>query len=264
MKIFYGSDIHLEFSRGSFKIPKCDVLLLAGDVLVANYGEFEDYQSDIPRFFLECSNKCKNTFMIMGNHEHYNGILKNTRKNIKNILSHLNITNVHVLENDVVDIGDYMLFGATFWTDVKSNSPLVAWDIRNGLNDFSYISTEGLDTFTPYDSWLLNQYSRELLQSFLSTDYGKDKIVMTHHAPFFDSIHPRFLVRNDNISFAYANTGLEEIIKENSPKFWIHGHTHDPFEYEEYGTKVLCNPRGYVRYTGHTKAVEKFSFKAMK
>jgi predicted phosphodiesterase len=26
---------------------------------------------------------------------------------------------------------------------------------------------------------------------------------------------------------------------------WIHGHTHDPFDYEINGTRVICNPRGY-------------------
>jgi predicted phosphodiesterase len=28
---------------------------------------------------------------------------------------------------------------------------------------------------------------------------------------------------------------------------WIHGHTHDSCDYEMNGTRVVCNPRGYVR-----------------
>ncbi len=27
---------------------------------------------------------------------------------------------------------------------------------------------------------------------------------------------------------------------------WIHGHMYDPFDYEIYGTRVVCNPRGYA------------------
>ena len=27
---------------------------------------------------------------------------------------------------------------------------------------------------------------------------------------------------------------------------WVHGHMHDPFDYEIYGTRVVCNPRGYA------------------
>ena len=26
---------------------------------------------------------------------------------------------------------------------------------------------------------------------------------------------------------------------------WIHGHTHDSFDYEVAGTRVICNPKGY-------------------
>ena len=30
-------------------------------------------------------------------------------------------------------------------------------------------------------------------------------------------------------------------------QLWVHGHTHDSFDYEVAGTRVLCNPRGYCR-----------------
>jgi hypothetical protein len=26
---------------------------------------------------------------------------------------------------------------------------------------------------------------------------------------------------------------------------WIHGHTHDSFDYAVAGTRVICNPKGY-------------------
>jgi len=28
---------------------------------------------------------------------------------------------------------------------------------------------------------------------------------------------------------------------------WIHGHTHDSFDYAVNGVRVVCNPRGYAR-----------------
>ena len=28
---------------------------------------------------------------------------------------------------------------------------------------------------------------------------------------------------------------------------WIHGHTHDSFDYRLNGTRVVCNPRGYAK-----------------
>ncbi|MCY1376215.1 hypothetical protein D9M69_636870 [compost metagenome] len=28
---------------------------------------------------------------------------------------------------------------------------------------------------------------------------------------------------------------------------WVHGHTHDSFDYMLHGTRVACNPRGYAK-----------------
>ena len=28
---------------------------------------------------------------------------------------------------------------------------------------------------------------------------------------------------------------------------WVHGHTHDSFDYTVNGTRVVCNPRGYAK-----------------
>ena len=43
---------------------------------------------------------------------------------------------------------------------------------------------------------------------------------------------------------AFASS-LEGLIEEYQPILWIHGHTHDPFDYELFATRVVCNPRGY-------------------
>jgi Icc-related predicted phosphoesterase len=33
---------------------------------------------------------------------------------------------------------------------------------------------------------------------------------------------------------------------EHQPRLWIHGHTHESFDYEIGKTRVVCNPRGYA------------------
>ena len=30
-------------------------------------------------------------------------------------------------------------------------------------------------------------------------------------------------------------------------QLWVHGHTHDTFDYAIRGTRVICNPRGYAK-----------------
>ena len=56
------------------------------------------------------------------------------------------------------------------------------------------------------------------------------------------SVSARF--NTDSLSPAFASR-LELVIEEFAPALWIHGHTHDAFDYEIYGTRVVCNPRGY-------------------
>ena len=31
-----------------------------------------------------------------------------------------------------------------------------------------------------------------------------------------------------------------------TPALWIHGHMHQSYDYTEYDTRVICNPRGYA------------------
>ena len=45
-----------------------------------------------------------------------------------------------------------------------------------------------------------------------------------------------------NASFA---SDLSGILKRYDIDLWVHGHTHWTFDYEVYGTRVVCNPYGY-------------------
>jgi predicted phosphodiesterase len=36
-------------------------------------------------------------------------------------------------------------------------------------------------------------------------------------------------------------------LMEPRASVWIHGHTHESFDYVVNGTRVVCNPRGYLR-----------------
>ena len=40
---------------------------------------------------------------------------------------------------------------------------------------------------------------------------------------------------------------IEKVILDLQPKYWIHGHTHIPCQYDLGDTRVVCNPRGYPR-----------------
>ena len=44
-----------------------------------------------------------------------------------------------------------------------------------------------------------------------------------------------------------AQLGRQHLLGGERVALWVHGHTHDSFDYEVAGTRVLCNPRGYAR-----------------
>jgi Icc-related predicted phosphoesterase len=69
-------------------------------------------------------------------------------------------------------------------------------------------------------------------------------VVVTHHAPSRSSIHPRFAGSLLNACFV---SDLEALADGDKVRLWVHGHTHDSFDYQLNGTRVVCNPRGYAR-----------------
>jgi len=82
------------------------------------------------------------------------------------------------------------------------------------------------------------------LASRLATPHDEPTVVITHHAPSPRSIHPRFAGTLLNACFV---SDAESLLGADRALLWIHGHTHDSFDYEVKGTRVVCNPRGYSR-----------------
>jgi hypothetical protein len=152
---------------------------------------------------------------------------------------------VHFLENDEIVIDGVRFLGATLWTDFN----LFGTELREkaisagkrGLNDFRMIVERG-DTFSPSDAIALCNKSVGWLKSKLTTvDDIAETVVITHHLPSMQSVSERYC--SDILSACFASN-FDELLGYS--KLWIHGHTHDSFDYTANGTRVICNPRGYV------------------
>jgi len=50
--------------------------------------------------------------------------------------------------------------------------------------------------------------------------------------------------KSDTFSDTFSSR-LQSIIAKYQPELWIHGDTHVSCDYEIFGTRVVCNPRGY-------------------
>jgi predicted phosphodiesterase len=185
---------------------------------------------------------------VLGNHEFYGGSLDGTCEEMRQLCSG---TNVHVLDQGEIVLGNVRFLGVTLWTDFKLydddeanvNAKLQA---RQVVRDFSRIRTSAAAdrVFSPEDSAVLFDQHAHWLDTKLDEPHAGPTVVVTHHAPTRNSIHPRFAGSPLNPSFV---SNAQDLLGKDRVQLWIHGHTHDSFDYVVNGTRVICNPRGYAR-----------------
>ena len=233
MRISCASDLHLEFGDVELISEPADVLVLAGDICTV-----ATWKSSYLNFFLKCADQFENVIYISGNHEYYLSEFSNVQKFLKEKLD--NLLNVHFLENETLTIQGITFVCSTLWTDCNNNDPEIKDLLKRKMSDFGVIKFNPVRTFHPMDSVILHNTARDFIERHIPE---QKTVIVTHHLPSFKSNHPRF--KNDPINFGFASN-LENIMINNPQiKLWIHGHTHDPFDYKIGETRVVCNPRGY-------------------
>ena len=267
MKITVVSDIHLEFDKNpTVKLAGGDILLLAGDIVVAKPLTIKRTDKDARKlrriadpFFIEECGKFAKVFYIMGNHEHYNNIFDYTLPILREYLEDIKVTNVTILDKEFVDLNDeWQLFGGTLWTDYNNNDWFARHNAQNQMSDHQIIKKlkpvnnpygEPFGRFLPTDAFDEHKLTLKALEEDIY-DYkriDRPTIVMTHHAPTAQSVHPRF--GTDLLNYAYFTNLEDTILDHPNIKFWFHGHTHDNHEYAVGDNcRVICNPRGYAGY----------------
>ena len=260
MKIHLNSDVHIEFDQQpTHTLVGGDVLLLAGDVCVADLLRKERTDKKAIRhrrvcdaFFKEECAKYEKVYMIMGNHEHYHGVFDNTAMIMR---EYLRDTNVTLLDKEWTDLNEHwQLFGGTMWTDYDQSDWFAMQDAKNKMNDHRIIekikgeAVNGtvMGRFLPEDA--VEEYRDTVaeLVSHVIDNPEKKKIVMTHHAPCAQSIHPRYQGMRLNAAYYTEMSGW--IMDQPDIKYWFHGHMHDSFDYIVGDCRVVCNPRGYAGY----------------
>ena len=210
-----------------------DVVVLAGDVHVKDRGL---------RWIIDQKFGCP-VLYVLGNHEFYRekfpGLIDKLKQDAKG-------TNVRVLDNDSAEIGEYRFFGCTLWSDMELLGDQHASSIAaaDTMNDYRLIRlSKTYRRLAPSDTKAWHFRSVRKLTEFLVRSDPARTIVVTHHAPSIRSIVDRY--RADPVSAAFASN-MDDLILEHQPRLWIHGHTHESFDYEIGKTRVVCNPRGYA------------------
>lgn len=149
--------------------------------------------------------------------------------------------NIHLLENNYVDIKDYRFIGANLWTNFYNRNPISMLACQQRLNDYRLIRKYDNQIITPEN--VANVYDKSKAYLFNHMSSTKTNIVITHTAPSSLSIPEKYFAEYE-ISGGYISN-LEDDILKNNIKLWIHGHTHESFNYYIGNTRVICNPYGY-------------------
>ena len=233
MKLHVLNDLHIEFADFELPATDADVIILAGDTVVGESG----------LAWLERQSLNKPVIYVPGNHEFYRHDITLVDK-----LKARSPLGVYVLNNDVLEINGVRFLGTVLWTDFllfgDADKYLAMQHARKGMNDFSLIRING-QRYTPEDSIRLHQESRGWLEMMLGRPYEGKTVIITHHAPSSRSVPARY--SKDLLTPAYASN-LEGLMAGHRVSVWAHGHTHNPFDYNVHGTRVICNPRGYIPY----------------
>lgn len=257
MKLLILSDLHLEFAPFE-PMPdlEFDVAILAGDI---HSPAKRAVQWAVERF------PDKHVIYVPGNHEYYDGRLDTTLSEAR---SSAEGSHVHLLDGNEQVIDGVRFLGATLWTDFELSietpeGPVsdVAWAMKtatNLLNDYALVRTVDVSAergtwrykqgrkLQAADTLRIHQAQRAWLYEKLSGPFAGPTVVVTHHAPHRGSLSARYA--DDWASGAFV-TELPDAFFD-VPVLWVHGHTHQKFDYRVRACRVVGNPRGYVNWSG--------------
>ena len=244
MKLHILSDLHLElfkFDPDPAGVAAADVIVLAGDIHKGTQaipwarGAFPD----------------KRILYVAGNHEYYDHYWFML---IKQLRAEARRHDVDFLENDAITIDGVRFLGTTLWTDFEFNAPSrKSQNMRLAENEMAdyWLISPAVSVGQPHarlqasHTLARHQESIAWLKAELPRGDPDKTVVVTHHYPHRNSCAPRWGKDPMNAAFG-SNIPLDVLF---GATLWVHGHTHDSFDYQvkdaERSVRVVCNPRGY-------------------
>jgi Icc-related predicted phosphoesterase len=237
MKLQIFSDLHVDVApiKPITIADGVDALIVAGDTCEGAVRAFEHLRQIVPLTIP--------IVMVMGNHEYYHRFVPDELGLARERAAS---SNIHLLDDDNTVICGVRFAGATLWTDYAifgaANVPQVMNACAHGMNDHRLIGwqKEPWLRFRPQEAARLHHQSTAFLAETLATSFPT--VVVTHHAPHWDSVLPRY--QSDRVTGAFVSD-LSTLIETLQPRLWIHGHVHNSCDYQIGATRVLANPHGY-------------------
>lgn len=220
------SDVHTEFHRDGGKFFCENLPVLASTLVIA--GDFSIGKNLIQTVSV-LVNRFENVIYICGNHEYYG----TPRGDIHNAMIKLQkrFINFHWLNNSSTIIDGQKFVGSTMWFRDQPDNVFY----KDLMNDFTVIPS--------FNKWVYDENRKA--DKFFAKEVEEGCVVISHHAPCDLSASKRY---KDSPTNRFYICDQSNLIREKKPKYWIHGHMHEPVSYQLHDTWVESNPFGYVGF----------------
>ena len=258
MKIAYTSDLHLDFwidpklqgakrerlvknfADSLFGDMDADLLVIAGDV-----GHYDDQNI---AFLAEAAKRFEHIVLTWGNHDLYL-VSRRQRERYKESFARLaafkakceDLEGVKLLDGESVEIDGLRIWGSGMWYEVED---LGMWcstmsDATKIVTSKSAVARE-IDDHGRVKSCYFdpNELYRREMERLGNLEYAD--VVVSHVPPllFMADERPEF---GEPYYFFNGKDAIERI----SPKVWIFGHKHSPYDLVYKQTRLVSTPLGY-------------------
>lgn len=210
MRIGVISDLHLNFRKSSDAVFSAIIKDISKVDVIVNAGDIhpnEKVRNLIQSYFEDLG---VGYIEVLGNHDY-------EKTNFRNDYKEINYYNVRFR-------------CATLWTNFDEN-PNCELEANRWISDFKEI--KGASIFSMKSAY----YEAK---EFLFRE--PCDVIVTHFGCHPLSVHSKY--KNDILNGYFINN-LDKEIETKGPELWIHGHTHQTFDYKIHNTRVVCNPLGY-------------------
>jgi 3',5'-cyclic AMP phosphodiesterase CpdA len=252
MRLRILSDLHEEFAPrfaaqgcvhgGKIPLPavSADLTILAGDIANGRAAVQVAERAEL---------RGGPVVLVAGNHEYYGGVMEQVRADMVSAAAQSARPNIHVLQQEVLVLGELRVLGTTLWTDYA----LAGADQRENvmemakpfMADYRLIQTQPGRFLVAPETVAFHEQELAWLSAEIAKPWAGKTVVVSHHAPHPLSVAARFAGNAINGGFvsdlSAAMRGVD---------LWVHGHTHDGFDYrvqhaDGRSTRVVANPAGY-------------------
>jgi Icc-related predicted phosphoesterase len=250
--IYCISDIHSEFYQNNIEdlltqlknnyTPKnAKFCILAGDIgSVSSDKAIQAYKMVLQHY----AQNYPHVIFVAGNHEFYNSQFQYDQVIEKLTELAKKFQNVYFLHRNSIVLENVQFIGATLWSDINETAASL-------INDFRYQvfrnRTEYLAAFQK-DLKFLKQTLQNADPTSVIPKVEIPKVVITHHLPTDQLVHPRFA--RHPIGSAFATNILSSLNLQNTPFFFC-GHTHESmissYKTMDKITRLIANPLGYPK-----------------